>query len=212
MRKNGFTMVELLVGLIISSLLMLTVLAYFKQISFLGMGASDDSDYETQLEIGLITIQKIAPDAGYGLGATDDVEESTFNGRPAVYWRYADSYVDPNAVGAPAPLISCKGVSTSYALESDKHMHRLLLLESNNCETGALHEATWTATPIVTLKADSSDPVYIFSLRQTSCAPFGIGDAMGYALLQVNAQRKYEYGTGNKNKIRDICLINIKEP
>ena len=74
-----------MVALLLASLLMLTMLTLFKQISFIGMSTAEDAEYEAQMEIGLLTISRLVTNAGYGMGQDDDIVIGQYEGKRAVF-------------------------------------------------------------------------------------------------------------------------------
>ncbi|MFY9179293.1 MAG: prepilin-type N-terminal cleavage/methylation domain-containing protein [Venatoribacter sp.] len=210
MRKNGFTLVELLVGLVIAALLMLTILVYFKQVSFLGLVSSEDAEYETQLEIGMLTVQKLVQEAGYGSGNADDIAEGAFDGNSAVFWRYVSNF-DPLNAAPPAPSYTCRGFGSQISGTAPRITHRLVLLSANCNASANLSTAAWTVVqPVAAVMSTTATPVFDFSVVASSCVPFGIGEAVGEQMLIITGLKKYEYGSASRDKIRRVCLTNIK--
>lgn len=208
MRKNGFTLIELMIGLLLSSLLMLTMLTLFKQISFIGLNSSEDAEYEAQLEIGMLTIQKLVQNAGYGSGQNDDVIMGTYDSKDALLWRFAKNH-------EAVPIeFQCRGFSVDIGPKTanDKYVHRLLLLKAP-CVAGDLVNDWTVEQAIAAVKSDqNTDPVFQFELVSGECAPFGIdqGGFVGDMSVAISGIRKYDYGVGNKEKF--VCLSNIKQP
>lgn len=211
MQKNGFTLVELLVGLGVSSILMLTMLAYFKQVGTIGVESAESADYEIQLDIGLLSVQKMVQFAGYGLGQESDIQVGQYNGESAVYWRYLEALPDPNAAPtAPLPAVICRGVGSSVAQQNGKYKNTLILLTADDCDAGDLTDATWRVQQsVVSLVSDQSYSVFAFTSQATPCSPFGVGQTMGAVVLKIRGLRKYDYGDGNYYKNRNICINNI---
>lgn len=218
MRQNGFTLIELLVGLLLASLLMLSMLTLFKQVSHIGLSSSQDTQYQAQLEIGMLTIQKLIQGAGYGSGSHDDVATGTFNGEDAIFWRSATSF-DPD----PTVTVTyqCRGFGIKIDQDGSHYIHRLLLLNATNCDdTTNLVNFNWQVEQgIAKVKINpqdnppyNGDPVFQFGLTSGECVPFGIdlGDSKGDMQVKISGLRKYDYGVGNKERF--VCLNNIKAP
>src|SRR5690554_964690 len=218
MRKNGFTLIELMVGLLLSSLLMLTMVTLFKQVSQVGLNSSENSEYESQMEIGLLTIQRLIQNAGYGSGSQDDIAIGTYNTKDAIFWRSAVAY-------SPDPTVAidyqCHGFGINISTAGNRDIHRLLLLKASPCSgTTNLADEDWQIEQtIATLKINpadnllyTGDPVFEFSLSTGECVPFGIslGSLSGDVRVKVSGLRKYDYGVGNKERF--VCLNNIKAP
>ena len=66
MPKNGFTLVELMVGLVIGMLCMIMMLMLFKQVSHISLQSSQDAEYDAQLQTSMLIVQKLIQNAGYG--------------------------------------------------------------------------------------------------------------------------------------------------
>lgn len=205
MIKNGFTLVELLIGMLLASLLMLTMLTLFKQTSFISVESRQDAEYETQLEIALLSVQKIVQNAGYGRGEDRDI--SLNNNR--LLWRYAE---DAHAV----PLIfKCQG----FDAEVDSGKNVLRLLKANDCDDVTdLEDLNWIVEHrIASVPIDPNNPtqaIFEFELNDMSCVPFGIeqGSYIANKRLNIKARRKYNYGAGLESKKRSVCLVNFKAP
>lgn len=208
MHRNGFTLVELLVGLLLASLLMLTMLTLFKQVSHIGLNSSEDAEYEAQLEIGMLTIQKLIQNAGYGSGSHDDIVTGTYDSNDAIFWRFANDF------DATPLVFQCRGFGIKIEASGSQYIHHLLLLKATPCIETDLVDENWTIEQrIASVKSDqSTDPVFQFSLATGECVPFGInqGSITGDKRVQISGLRKYDYGVGNKERF--VCLNNIKAP
>src|SRR5690554_6877278 len=214
MRKNGFTLIELMVGLLLSSLLMLTMVTLFKQVSHVGLNSSEDSEYESQMEIGMLTIQRLIQNAGYGSGSQNDIAIGTYNSKEAIFWRAATSY-DPN----PAATITyqCNGFGIKIEPDGSHYIHRLLLLKASPCSAGTnlVNEDWQVEQTIASIKINPQDnppytgnPVFQYALSHSPCVPFGIplGNLSGDVRVKISGLRKYDYGVGNKERF--VCLNN----
>ena len=206
MKRNGFTIIELMVGLLIAMLIMLMVLMFFKQISQVSISSSQDAEYDAQLQTGTLVAQKFIQNAGYGSGASDDIEIGTYSGNDAILWRFIP---DINAV----PIsYECQGIGEKITASGSLYLHRLVLLTKSGCGAStALTSGTWTEyQPIMSIKTSRSEPIYDYSLASGNCAPFGIDQqSSGLKQLTITAHRQHMTGTGSTIQTV-ICLNNIK--
>ena len=77
MLRNGFTIIELLVGIVIAMLCMITMLMLFKQLTQVSVSSTQDAEYDAQLQSGMLTIQKYVQNAGFGSGQQSDIASGT---------------------------------------------------------------------------------------------------------------------------------------
>lgn len=213
MSKNGFTLIELMVGLVIGLLCILMLLMLFKQISQVGITAAQDAEYDAQLELGLLSTQKLVQNAGYGTGKNangtinPNIVIATYNSQPAVYWRLVSS-----ALGATPIVFQCQGLSESITAEGSRYIHRLQLLKATNCGTESLTTYAWsTDQTVASLRNNQFIPIFTYSLTIpiNGCTPYGIGDKKGDLQLGVTASKQYLTGIA-ASVSRAICLVNIK--
>lgn len=204
MRQKGFTLVELMVGLVISLLCMAMMMMLFKQITRTGAEAARAAEYDAQLETSLLIVQKLVQNAGYGSGASDDVATAAYSGGGnALYWRTA-----PN-LSAPANY-ECKGIAEKIEASGTRYIHRLLLLDSAACAAGDLTAKTWALSQtMISIKAATVAPIFSFSVAG-NCSPFGTANVQGAKKVVISATRE-DIGTGalGKNVQRAVCLNNI---
>lgn len=203
--NKGFTLVELMVGMLLTSLLMITMLTLFKQVNFIGMNSAEDAEYEAQLEMGLLTIQRLVANAGYGSGLDDDVVIGSYEGNEAIFWRYAEDH-------EAMPLVmQCRGFGVKIETFNDQFKHRLLLLTAPCTAANLVDEAWVVQQPIATVKSEEdTDPVFTYSLVTGECVPYGIyqGGVSGNKRVVIEGVRKHDFGVGNKRRF--VCFNNIK--
>ena len=206
MKQNGFTMIELLVGLVIASLCSIMMLMLFKQSSQITMNSAQDATYEAQLQTGMMVAQRFIQNAGYGSGSPSDIEIGQYNNQRAVFWRYM-----PNLNTTPVTF-NCQGLAEEISGTSSLKTHRLILIEKTNCgNTTALSEGTWQESKaIVAIQSTSTSPLFTFELAGSDCTPFGIDSrTSGTKQLTITAARPYLTGVGSSLQTA-ICLSNIK--
>lgn len=172
MAKNGFTLVELLIGMLIGMLCIIILLMLFKQISRVGMVSARDAEYDAQLETGVLIAQKLIQNAGYGSGnaadiatgfvtftnTTNTVANATTSGQSAIFWRIA-----------PNPAVSsfkCYGLVETVTSSGNNYIHRLIYLTKESCDSPMATSpanpnlnqmADWTATPIVRVDINANE-------------------------------------------------------
>ncbi len=204
MYKNGFTIIELLVGLVIAMLCMVMMLMLFKQITRTGLTASQDAEYDAQLETGVLITQKLVQNAGYGSGQAEDISIGSHNSQNAIFWR-----LRPNLELTPITY-KCQGISETITAEESHYIHRLVLLKTtpDSCGTGALTGKNWSIDqPIVAIRSDSNSPIFSYNL-DGSCTPFGLSNIKNGKKLTIIGARLGLTGIG-KNIQRAVCLNNI---
>lgn len=229
MKQNGFTLVELLVGMAVAMLCMTMMLTVYAQISQLGSDAMRTAEYDAQLETGVLIAQKLIQNAGYGSGAATDIAtgyvtfksnvtqaDATTSGKPAIFWRVKD------------PTSTCYGLAENVIQNGSTYEHRLYYLtnSTNSCDvaTPILTTMTnWNAKPIVLLKVVSTasnpitnpaDPIFIFNQPPPSsgCSPFGTSDVTGVAGGGMNGKLVTIMGKRldiSNHIVRSVCLRNI---
>lgn len=207
MPKNGFTMIELLVGIVIAMLCMITMLMLFKQLTHVGVSSTQDAEYDAQLQSGMLAAQKYIQNAGYGSGESTDIAIGTFAGNPAVFWLYVTE------LGASPLAYTCQGIGEEVSTVDGQKVHRLVLLKKVACgKTEAVTAGTWVKDqPIVAIKNKTDTPIYQFSLSSsTACAPFGIEKNAAAGLKQITLTAARQHMTGVGQNIQNVvCLSNI---
>ena len=222
MNQKGFTLIELMIGLVISVLCMIMMLMLFKQLSHIAMSSSQDAENDSQLQTGILVIEKLVQNAGYGSinnsggsNNTGDIGIGTFSGNPALVWRYVPD------LDASQTIYKCEGIGEEITTEGAHKIHRLVLLKracGNNTE---ITSGDWIIDqPIMSIKTTTSSPIYAFSMSSENCTPFGIGKTYtGAQKIVVTAERQHldlsdspEQNTNNVTKklSSSICLNNIK--
>ena len=213
MKKNGFTLVELLVGLVIAMLCMIMMLMLFKQISQVSLEASFDAEYDTQVQIGMLILQKVIQNAGYGSGNTNDIAMDA--SKDILYLRFTPDITTPT-------LLKCQAILSNNDIENKEY--RLYLLENiKNCGTDAdlKTSSIWNSThttrsPLITIKNKNIEattaPVFSFKVENLTggkkCTPYGISkdNPSGSKYVTVTAKGQHS----SVKQIRSsICLNNI---
>ena len=177
MKQNGFTMVELLIGLLLSTLAMTMMLALFKNIVHVGVDSAQGSEHDTKLQNSLLTIQKLVQQAGYGHGAQDDIVLGTFDSNPALLWRFATA-LDPTTNAGTNYL--CQGIGEK--IEPNAKTHRLVFLAGTPCsDTADLTTITWQIKQhLASIRSAQTTPLIDYDLvASPNCIPFGIDNSYG---------------------------------
>ena len=206
MNKNGFTLVELMVGLVISMLCMITMLMLFKQVSHISLQSNQDAEYDAQLQTGMLIVQKLIQNAGYGSGAANDIEIGTYLSRPAVFWRYVED------IDASPIVYICQGVSEQITTDNNQKVHRLIVLKKDNCgNLNAVSSGTWQhQQTIIAIRNQSDSALFQYAMSASDCRPFGIDkNNFGIRQITLTAPRQYLTGTGENIQTK-VCLNNIK--
>ena len=206
MKANGFTLVELMIGIVISMLCMIMMLMFFKQLSQISITSAQDAEYDAQLKTGMLVIEKFVQNAGYGSGQLGDIAKGTHYGNPAVFWRYI-----PDLSVTPITY-ACQGIAEQVVTNGAQKLHRLVLLKKTNCgNSTAISEGTWEEhQPIIALKNTSDQPVFNYDIAQGDCRPYGIDkNNVGFRQLTLTAPRQHGTALG-QNIQTTVCLNNIK--
>lgn len=207
MKSNGFTLVELLIGVVIATLCMLMMLSLFKQTTQIGIASSHDAEYDAQIQIGLLVAQKFIQNAGYGSGLSNDIILVSSTSIPTLYWRFI-------------PLISqtpitykCQGIVEKIVSDHSTYLHRLVLIKKNCGSTTDWQTGTWEEDQtLATIRSSKSDPIFQYSLAAQNCTPYGIdnNNAKGLKQLTISAQREHITGTVTGSTVKNtVCLNNI---
>lgn len=222
MNQKGFTLIELMIGLVISVLCMIMMLMLFKQLSHIAISSSQDAENDSQLQTGILVIEKLVQNAGYGslnnsggTNNTGDIAIGTFANHPALVWRYIPD------LDTPITTYKCEGIGEEITTEDNHKIHKLVLLKRACGNNTAIASGNWVVDqPIMSIKTTTSTPIYAFNLSNENCAPFGIGkNYTGAQKIIVTAERQHldlsaspDQTTNNVTKklSSTICLNNIK--
>ena len=196
--QQGFTLVSLLVGLAISMLCLMALLALFRTVIHTSVDARKSSILDTQLQNSLTTIQVLAQNAGFGYPASSipnivevaSIANVTTN--KAILWRWDD---DVNTATASI----CQGIT--YTENS------LILLKSTcSYDLPLATGSTWEKDG--TLAYFPAGTTITFELKDQPlnkpCAPYGSAIITGIKVLKITASDS----TGTTIKL-PVCLSNI---
>lgn len=220
MKKNGFTILELLVGLVVAMLCMIMMLMTFKQISKVSLESSMDAEYDTQVQLGMLVLQKVIQNAGYGSGNAADIAVNADNN--TLYLRFTPDLSSPN-------VITCQALVSENDLANKEY--KLYLVTNNNCRKSVdgIYEAysniaanevwdhsTNTKSPLISIRnkeiTSFTPAVFTFNLQSIpggkKCTPYGISkdNPSGTKSVTIKAQGQYI----TEKQIQSlICLNNI---
>lgn len=206
MAQNGFTLVELMVGLVIGMLCMIMMLMMFKQISHISLQSSQDAEYDAQLQTSMLIVQKLMQNAGYGSGQAKDIGTGTYLTRPALFWRYVAD------VDATPLEYHCQGVSEQISTENNQKVHRLIVLKKDNCgNITAFNSVAWDEQQtIIAIRNQSDSALFQYAISASDCRPFGIDkNNVGIREVTLTAPRQYLSGAAANIQTK-VCLNNIK--
>ena len=224
--KNGFTLVELLVGIVIAMLCMIMMLMLFKQISKVSLESMQDADYDTQIQTGSLIIQKLVQNAGFGIDRSvnptniQDIQIVEINNKTSIYWRVLSS-------NPTDPTVTKKYTCEALISENDvinKEYKLFMLSYPDNCGpdlnpgTASLwaDPTRYTKSPLISIRnpeiTATTDPIFSFSLSDVptgkNCTPYGISEnnPSGSKFVTVTAKSKE---LAVKTVQQTICLNNI---
>ena len=196
--QQGFTLVSLLVGLAISMLCLIALLALFRTVIHTSVDARKSSILDTKLQNSLTTIQVLTQNAGFGYPASSipnivevaSIANVTTN--KAILWRLDD---DINTTTASI----CQGITyTENAL--------ILLKKTCSYNLPLTTGSTWEKDS--TLAYFPTGTTITFELKDQPpnkpCAPYGSAIITGIKVLKITASDS----TRTTIKL-PVCLSNI---
>jgi type II secretory pathway pseudopilin PulG len=192
--QQGFTLVSLLVGLAISMLCLIALLALFRTVIHTSVDARKSSILDTKLQNSLTTIQVLTQNAGFGYPASlipNIVEVASITNvttNKAILWRLDD---DINTTTASI----CQGITYTE--------NALILLKSRcSYDLPLATVSTWEKDS--TLASFPTGTTITFELKDQICAPYGSAIITGTKVLNITASDS----TGTTIKF-PVCLSNI---
>lgn len=203
MNQKGFTLIEMMVGLVIAMICMIMMLMLFKQTTQIGISSSQDAEYDAQIRTGLLVSQKLAQNAGYGSGKSNDITIGKINNNTAVFWRFIP---DVSSI-----TYQCQGIFEKITPDGKSQLHRLILVKRSCDTTTDFNDNNWQDDQIiVAFRSSSTTPVFSFALNTSKCTPFGIDkdNSKGLKQLMLTALREHMSGTGGAIQ-QAVCLNNI---
>lgn len=192
--QQGFTLVSLLVGLAISMLCLIALLALFRTVIHTSVDARKSSILDTQLQNSLTTIQVLTQNAGFGYPASSipnivevaSIANVTTN--KAILWRLDDDIKTTTAS-------ICQGITYTE--------NALILLKSRcSYDLPLATGSTWEKDS--TLASFPTGTTITFELKDQICAPYGSAIITGTKVLNITASDS----TGTTIKF-PVCLSNI---
>lgn len=210
MRKNGFTLIELMIGMVIAMLSMSMMMMMFKQVSQVSFGSAADAQYDTDIQIGLMVAQKYLQNAGYGSGQANDIALGSYagTGNDAVYWRYVPDLDQP-------AQYKCQGISEKIDQEGNRSVHRLLLLTNAACNgAGLVSAGAWSIEQtVIAIKKSNSDKIFSYEMADGSCTPYGIDEnTVIRQQITITAKRQHitaDADEASKSIQHTLCLNNV---
>jgi prepilin-type N-terminal cleavage/methylation domain-containing protein len=202
MRQHGFTIIELMVGLVISSLCMIMMLMLFKQTTQIGLASSKDAEYSAQTQTAHLVIQKLVQRAGYGSGQSDDIKIATYLRNPAIFWRFI-----PEVDASPISY-QCEGVAEIVDDLGHVKSHSLVLLRKSCGSEQEWQIGDWKETQvIVNIHNQTTSPIFSYDLSESACTPYGIDMHHDSALKKITIYAQREHL--DQHLKSTVCLNNI---
>lgn len=192
--QQGFTLVGLLVGLAISMLCLMALLALFRTVIHTSVDARKSSILDTQLQNSLTTIQVLTQNAGFGYPASSipnivevaSIANVTTN--KAILWRLDDDIKTTTAS-------ICQGIT---------YTENALILLKSRCSYNLPLATGSTWEKDSTLASFPTGTTITFELKDQICAPYGSAIITGTKVLNITASDS----TGTTIKF-PVCLSNI---
>ncbi|AYC31433.1 hypothetical protein D3880_03075 [Pseudomonas cavernae] len=217
-RQGGVSLISLMVGMLLSSLCVLAMLALYKNLVQTAVVATQDANQDGQLTSGLLTAQLELQSAGFGIDSASppNLLKTTlaFAGvnQPALLWRYLDG------AGYQCRGLIDRGASDPH---SGKPVRLLSLLQvAGGCSAGAgLSGLNWAVRSdlaklaVPAAQQAAPQPLVTFDIASLNCAPFGIGAADRHPQVTLSAPSSAQLaGAGGIAPLSySICLPNIAE-
>jgi len=192
--QQGFTLVSLLVGLAISMLCLMALLALFRTVIHTSVDARKSSILDTQLQNSLTTIQVLTQNAGFGYPASsipNIVEVASITNvttNKAILWRLDDDIKTTTAS-------ICQGIT---------YTENALILLKSRCSYNLPLATGSTWEKDSTLASFPTGTTITFELKDQICAPYGSAIITGTKVLNITASDS----TGTTIKF-PVCLSNI---
>ena len=192
--QQGITLVNLLVGLAISMICLMALLALFRTVIHTSVDARKSSVLDMQLQNTLTTIQVLVQNAGFGYPASSvaniievaRIENVTAN--KSILWRW-DPDIDTTTMSI------CQGITyTENAL--------ILLKKTCSYDESLTAGSTWERDS--TLASFPTGTTITFELEDQTCAPYGSAIIKGNKVLKITTN----YSTGTPINSH-VCLSNI---
>lgn len=235
--KQGFTLVELMVGLAISMIIILTMMTLFKNTSRSVFGQSGNSStsvaglipsakQDGQLSTALLTMQNILQSAGYGIDATTNTHLQLISG--------ASLNTSTNKLSGTTSTISASGATgntivwqnnlafadgssdyTCHGLVSDSLTRAVYLIEAPapcNSLSTTWNTVAWSKQTLIEPNVLPTAMTFT-ALSDTGCSPYGISlqastvTSASIAGLQVNIS--YANSSVNSSNSYSVCLSNF---
>ncbi|MBM7062771.1 hypothetical protein JQX08_18820 [Pseudomonas sp. UL073] len=215
-RQTGLTLISLMIGMLLSTMCILAMLALYRNLVQTAVVATQDANQDGQLAAGLLSAQLEVQSAGFGIdsSAASNLEKSTISlsgsSHSALLWRYLD-----------ASGYQCRGLVDRGASDanSGKAVRLLSLLQADSgCSASAnLAGLNWSVrqdlAKLLVPAAQQAAPqaVVTFSIAKVDCAPFGLGVAASHPQVTLSAQSSAQLAgaSGVAPLSYSLCLTNI---
>lgn len=192
--QQGITLVNLLVGLAISMICLMALLALFRTVIHTSVDARKSSVLDMQLQNTLTTIQVLVQNAGFGYPASSvaniievaRIENVTAN--KAILWRW-DPDIDTTTMSI------CQGLTyTENSL--------IVLKKTCSYDESLTAGSPWEKDSI--LASFPTGTMISFELIGQTCEPYGSAIIKGNKVLKITTN----YSTGTPINSH-VCLSNI---
>lgn len=212
LRERGVTLIELMVGLTVSLIIVLAMLAVFKTTAFASANAGRSASTDKQRLSGLYAAQKLLVGAGYGIdtpaagtdlvllsGAALSNDNKELTGTSAAL---GGAGINAIVWGAKADLANykCQGL---YAPATGG----LVRLTEVACTNAAAYASlTWTPVQLVDDSRSEHKVQIAAAIATSGCQSFGIAGSGG---VTVTLQTTNSIDGANKSVATTACLLNF---
>lgn len=175
---EGATLISLMIGMLISIISGLAMLALYKNLVHTSVSATADASHDGQVSIALATIQLELQNAGYGILNAGAEHLSTSTDGTQIRWRFLDNN-----------KYQCRSIQEDATTPNSRSI--TLFEATKNCtEDSALKDLTWkpiTTLAKITRESKIDNPIFNFSVSVATCAPFNIGENEKHLIASISA-------------------------
>ena len=199
--QRGTSLVGILIGMLISIISILSILALYKNLVHVSTDASNDASHDGQISTALMTTQLELQTAGYGIEKAGQEHINTNDDGSEIRWRYLDS-------GG----YQCRAIQQQSPTPNTRAL--VLMEATSNCtEDSVLGELQWNAITTLTKferKTAIDKQLFTFSVSTGNCSPYGMSTNKKHIIATITALSSAGYhDTPNVENIsHQLCLVS----
>ena len=217
-RQSGESLVSLMVGLLVSSVVALAMMSMFKVSNRFTSQAARDATADAQVTSALLRAGIATQDAGFGIAgavfgaqlivlADAALSGGTLNGSVAATGASGNAVLWALQTGAAA---QCAGLLYQDASDGSGGLYFLGPVACSGGNVSGWSALAWTSTPWAERPANQGSAVYnqtkiSFSAAASACKPFGLTTNSGKVLLTIASTNR-----SGAALYEQQCLFNFK--